>query len=73
MQVGVMRRGRYVKGKKVGKANIVNAVRPNHISLLTSNWTYSQRSHLLLETSCNLYPGTGSQWGVLLRFAWELK
>ena len=48
MQVGVMRRGRYVKGKKVGKANIVNAVRPNHISLLTSNWTYSQRSHLLL-------------------------
>ncbi len=27
VQVGLMRRGRYVKGKKVGKGNIINNVR----------------------------------------------
>ena len=29
VQVGLMRRGRYVKGKKVGKGNIINNVRPH--------------------------------------------
>ncbi len=28
-QVGVMRRGRYVKGKRVGKGNLVNEVSPS--------------------------------------------
>ncbi len=45
MQVGIIRLGRYVKGKKVGKGNIINVVRPVHILLCSQTYTWKDCSY----------------------------
>ena len=53
-QVGIMRRSRYVKGKKVGKGPLVEAVRGMH--KLNRHTTYPHHS-LLEQPPCAGHPG----------------